>query len=57
MPNEKSKTAQSKKENKVSSTIERVGKTKKVVKEPMKKYEEAHFVDTNQPVWYHSENS
>ena len=54
MPNEKSKTAQSKKENKVNSTIERVGKAKKVVKEPMKKYEEAHFVDTNQPVWNYS---
>lgn len=37
-----------------ASSETRANKTKKVAKLPMKKYEEIHFVDTNQPVWNYS---
>ena len=37
-----------------ASSKSRGGKTKQVAALPMKKYEEIHFVDSNQPVWNYS---
>ncbi len=54
MPVGKTKTNTNIKKEDVASTNKRVQKPKKVGTEPMKKYEELHFVDTNQSVWNYS---